>query len=231
MVKIVTAPEEYVLGDNDIGCFLAGGITGCHDWQSTVIEELKAIDEDNLRCRNKLYNQIFFKTLRRASSSYFDLEDYNLVIFNPRRENFPIDDPEEAEKQIKWEFNNLEKSRIFSMYFCAGESDQPICMYELGRRLACMSTYSSNPEDSIIISVEKGYKRTKDVQIQSKLAIPTMNIDDILYGDSGDLEYAHAFGIYSAYYIAAKKLYSITLNEEDEEYDDKDNDYDYNDDY
>ena len=44
-------------------------------------------------------------------------EDDNLIIFNPRRKNFPINDPTASFEQIKWEFNYLEQCDIFSMYF------------------------------------------------------------------------------------------------------------------
>ena len=100
-MRVITAPEQYERCAGDVTCFLAGGITKCHPWQDKVIEALKKVNPEHL------------------------------VVFNPRRENFPIDDPSAAEEQIKWEFEHLEKVQIFSMYFCQSPSDQPICMYEL----------------------------------------------------------------------------------------------------
>lgn len=142
-MKVITAPEEYEREQDDVFCFLAGGITGCPDWQQEVIKQLEKADLEHL------------------------------VVFNPRRENFPINDPNAAKEQIEWEFKYLNKADIFSMYFCAGESDQPICMYELGRNLALMSRRYPIPYDSehIAVCVEDGYKRTKDVQIQTDLAL------------------------------------------------------------
>lgn len=58
------------------------------------------------------------------------------TLWNPRRKNFPIHDPNAAEEQIAWEFQVLEETDIFTMWFCESESVQPICMYELGRNLA-----------------------------------------------------------------------------------------------
>jgi hypothetical protein len=87
------------------------------------------------------------------------------ILFNPRRKNFPIEDPNAAKEQITWEFDALEQSDIFSMWFCKGKSDQPICMYELGRNVAL---HIKNI-DSIVIGVEKGYKREQDVRIQMEL--------------------------------------------------------------
>lgn len=142
-MKVITAPEYYVLRGHETGVFLAGGITNCRDWQSKVI---KRLDVD-----------------------YQYLED--LVIFNPRRENFPIYDPYAAYEQIEWEYHSIEKCDIFSMYFASGDSDQPICMYELGRNILRMQMkYPADWEDRIIISVEDGYRRKEDVLIQTELA-------------------------------------------------------------
>ena len=109
-MRIITAPEPLDINDDDVVVFLAGGITNCPNWQKEVIE-----------------------LLQRAVSRYS-----NLVILNPRRDNFPIDDLNAAEEQITWEFNALERCTVFSMYFSDGDSDQPICMYELGRNIVRM---------------------------------------------------------------------------------------------
>ena len=66
---VVTAPSEFTRNSDDILCFLAGGITGCNDWQRTVIDMLE--DYDSRR---------FPGSLR------------NLVVFNPRRQEFDIND-------------------------------------------------------------------------------------------------------------------------------------------
>ena len=147
-MKVITAPEEYDCKDKDVICFLAGGITNCSDWQQEVIKELKNMEN---------------------GGAYMD----NLVIINPRRESFPIDDPNAAEEQIEWEFKWLQRANIFSMYFCTGESDQPICMYELGRNIVMMQwKFDATWKNRIVISIEDGYKRQQDVNIQTKLAIP-----------------------------------------------------------
>lgn len=144
-MRIITAPEEYIIADNEISIFLAGGITNCPDWQSEIIKRLE---------------HLF--TLEQAE---------DVVIFNPRRENFPIDNPGEAYTQILWEFKALEKCDIFSMYFSSGDSDQPICMYELGRNIVKMQMkYPNDWEKRIIVSIDKDYKRFKDANIQTQLA-------------------------------------------------------------
>lgn len=75
------------------------------------------------------------------------------------------------QKQIEWEFNALENADIFSMYFTSGVSDQPICMYELGRNILNMQIrHPIDWKSRIIISIEDGYKRKQDVIIQTGLA-------------------------------------------------------------
>ena len=146
-MKVITAPEQLD-SNNYISVFLAGGITDCPNWQNEVIEYLRYYE-----INNKL----------------------DLIVYNPRRKFFDInkDDPEE---QIKWEYNAINKADIFSMYFCNSESDQPICMYELGMRLGKIVENPHgflsllNGTHNTIISIEDGYKRTNDVIIQTRLA-------------------------------------------------------------
>ena len=141
-MKIITAPEEYKREDGDITVFLAGGITGCRDWQSEVLNEF-----DNDPCYE------------------------NIVFFNPRRKEFDINTRSETTKQIQWEFDMLEQCDIFSMYFCGSESDQPICMYELGRNIPRMQVrFPVDWPYRLIISSEENYKRKTDVVIQTGLA-------------------------------------------------------------
>lgn len=146
-MKVVTAPMEYERQKEDVICFLAGGITGCPDWQSDVI-----------------------KSLMRMEQSGIDLS--HLVIMNPRRENFPIDDPSASETQIKWEFDWLEECDIFSIYFAGCESLQPISLYELGRNLLRMKEkFPISWKDHLAVSVADGYKRDHDVVVQTELAV------------------------------------------------------------
>lgn len=141
-MKVVTAIEDYELSRDEISVFLAGGITNCQEWQDKIISLLKdEIDTDKL------------------------------VVFNPRRKNFPIGDPSASYKQIDWEYRQLERMDIFSMYFAGGESDQPICMYELGRNIIRMQNrFPIDWSNRIVVSVESDYKRKQDVLIQTDLA-------------------------------------------------------------
>ena len=98
------------------------------------------------------------------------------VIYNPRRRNFPMDDPNAAKEQIKWEFDALAAADIFSMWFSDADSDQPICMYELGRHVALRTMWPH----TIIIGVEPGYRRSQDVYVQMELINPKIKISNNL---------------------------------------------------
>ena len=106
------------------------------------------------------------------------------TLLNPRRKNFPIHDPNASKEQITWEFRALERADIFSMWFSNAPSDQPICFYELGRHLAIKESLMDF--DTIVIGVEKGFKREQDVHIQTGLVCPTIpiydNLDDYIEG-------------------------------------------------
>lgn len=144
-MKVITAPEIYNGTIDDVRVFLAGGITNCSNWQDEVIGHLIEFD-------------------------VWDLD--KLVIYNPRRKSFDINDPSEAVRQIEWEHRYLSQCDIFSMYFCNSESDQPICMYELGSYSRMMKDkYMNKAVNHLVIGCEHGYKRTLDVQIQTKLLL------------------------------------------------------------
>ena len=161
-MKIYTAPDEVKREDcseDKIWIFLAGGITGCYNWQLKIINELE--------------------------SCPFSGE---IVLFNPRRTDFDISNPNAAYEQIHWEFRYLNRMDAFTIYFAASEtSDQPICMYELGRYLSEMQhRFPLDWKDRIVIGIEDGYSREKDVCIQTGLATdymltPLVNVTPELY--------------------------------------------------
>ena len=132
-MRVVTSPEYYT--SPNIKIFLAGGITKCHNWQRNVIDHLK-------------YFEQYYPKLKNA------------IIYNPRRDNFEDLSPEEEYEQISWEHEYLEKCNIFTCFFDASESVQPITLYELGR-------WAHKKEN--IITVVEGYSRLNDVLIQTAL--------------------------------------------------------------
>lgn len=102
----------------------------------------------------------------------------DVSIFNPRQEHFDVSNKRSSYKQIAWEYERLEQMDIFTMYFCNSDSDQPICMYELGRNIVRMQNRFPNSwQERIVISVEDGYRRKEDVIIQVQLCAPLITVD------------------------------------------------------
>lgn len=176
-MKIITAIESFEKDDNKIYCFLGGGITNCWNWQNKVIEELKKYDIEN----------------------YGKLDD--LVILNPRRENFPIEDPNASFEQINWEFWAIEHSDIFSMYFAGNTtSPQPICFYELGRFLGRENL------NELVLTVEEEFVRKNDVIIQTQLVADMSNY--VVNVNSNVSQ--HVYSIISKYFeIQEDRLHEI----------------------
>ncbi len=114
--------------------FLAGGITGCPDWQQEIVKMLKQTD---------------------------------LILLNPRRADFPIGNPDAAQKQIEWEYFHLRVADAVSFWF-SPETLNPIVLYELGAW-----SVSSTP---IFVGVHPEYKRRQDVEIQTGLERPEVKI-------------------------------------------------------
>lgn len=149
MALIFTAPDEFnpyveslpVSGD-PVKVFLAGGITGCKNWQKTVIDILEK-----------------------------DLPD-DVLIYNPRREEFDTENTFSARGQINWEFRHLEEMDIFTMFFAASDTSVgPICLYELGRYIPRMQMrFPTDWQNRIIVDIEDGYSRQLDVIEQVDLA-------------------------------------------------------------
>ena len=167
-MRVITAPEPLDIRDDEIAIFLAGGITDCLKWQAEIIRELESTASDT-----------------------------KIVLLNPRRDKFPINDPDAAEEQITWEFEALERMDIFSMYFCSSTSDQPICMYELGRNICRMQMrFPTDWLNRIVVSTESAYKRFRDVVIQTELATGGAYTPNILI--TGNV-YRHAHEILSVY--------------------------------
>lgn len=95
------------------------------------------------------------------------LKDLDMIIYNPRRKNFPMDDPNAAEGQITWEFKKLRLSSMISFWF-SKETLAPIVLFEYGQH-----TMTSKP---LVTGVDPKYPRRQDVEIQTKLIRPEIKI-------------------------------------------------------
>lgn len=91
-----------------------------------------------------------------------------ITIYNPRRENFPKDDPDAPEEQITWEYDKLRKADIIVFWFSRG-SNNPIVLYELGK-------WGNSSNKPIVIGMDDQYERKFDVRMQTELARPNLNI-------------------------------------------------------
>jgi hypothetical protein len=85
MIYHVKSPNEYTGDEKTL--FLAGGITGCPDWQSEL-----------------------FELLQMANLST------NLVPLNPRRKAWDMA-KDKAEDQIAWEFKYLSSANLILFWF------------------------------------------------------------------------------------------------------------------
>jgi len=125
----VQCPDELDNGDSRPCVFLAGGISGCPDWQNQMKEML------NKQCPR-------------------------LVLINPRRKKFDINDKAETPKQIQWEFKHLKRADAILFWFPA-ETLCPITLYELGSWI-----HSSK---ALFVGTHKNYARKEDVIVQTGL--------------------------------------------------------------
>lgn len=111
------------------------------------------------------------------------LHDTDLILLNPRRANFPMDDPTAASQQIDWEHRHLRLANAISFWFCA-EAMQPITLYELGAW--------SMTDKPLFVGVHPDYPRRQDVEIQTKLVRPNIKI---VYTLSGLANQIKQFGL------------------------------------
>lgn len=188
-MKVITAPETYTKQPGDVFIFLAGGITKCPNWQDATVHCIE----------HKLKDFVNVPS------------EEHIIIFNPRRPDFDVSDPDASVKQIEWEFKALENCDIFSMFFCESDSVQPICMYELGRNIARMQMrFPKDWEDRLVITVEKDYGRRKDVQVQCELAIGYDLVGE--YADYNNAIESHAEHIIMAYERTGKNKMCRSLS-------------------
>ena len=132
-MKYIEAPKDY--NGTERSLFLAGGITGCINWQADLADLLK---------------------------------DEEIVLLNPRRINFPIDDQNAAPEQIEWEYTHLQKADAVSFWF-PKETVCPITLYELGVQIA--------KDKPLFMGIDPEYSRRLDVEIQTRLERPEIKIE------------------------------------------------------
>lgn len=131
--------EALSPGDPDaISIFLAGSITGAEDWQRGVADKLLSMSSIP-----------------------------GLQVLNPRRANFPIDDPNAAAGQILWEARHLDMADVILFWFSEATLG-PITLYELGAW--------SMTEKPLVVATHPNYARRQDVVIQTALRRPEIEV-------------------------------------------------------
>lgn len=131
--------EALDIWDGDgIGIFMGGGISGCPDWQ----KEMRLLLSDSLVTKNE-------------------------VLLNPRRANFPMNDPNASDEQIRWEYNNIKRADIVFFWFPC-ETLCPITLFELG--IFCHS------KRKVLVGCHPNYKRRIDIEIQMSLYRPDVKV-------------------------------------------------------
>jgi hypothetical protein len=105
---------------------------------------------------------------RRVSE---ELAGTGLVVLNPRRRDFPINDPSAAEAQIEWEHRHLQRAAARLFWF-PPQTLCPIALYELG-------AWASRA-GSLFVGTDPAYARRTDVLIQLRLARPDVVVTDSL---------------------------------------------------
>lgn len=97
------------------------------------------------------------------------LSNEPVIVYNPRRADFKIGDPAEAEVQICWEFDKLTRADVVSFWFARG-TDNPIVLYELGLH---GNSHAGRP---IAVGADPDYSRRQDVVMQTALARPEIPV-------------------------------------------------------
>ncbi len=95
------------------------------------------------------------------------LSKLEIALYNPRRESFDVKKKYLENEQIKWEYDNLRKASAILFWF-PKESINPITLYELGAW--------SMSSKRLFVGVEPEYARKIDVEVQTKLARPDINV-------------------------------------------------------
>lgn len=155
-VHYLEAPRDIQgasLPENTVTVFMAGGITDCPDWQTEVAAKMNLL------------------------AGYAGDSVPNILLMNPRRINFPIGDPDEAPRQIRWGYKHLRYADIISFWFSSG-AIQPITLFEYG--------YWLGQDKPLVVGCDPTYPRLQDVVIQTRLKDPGIiihnNLDNLCAG-------------------------------------------------
>jgi len=112
---------------------------------------------------------------QEAAKDVLTKQSPHLILLNPRREKFDVSDKTLAEKQIRWEFDHLRLAKAVLFWF-PPETLCPITLYELGT----WSVLSQTTGAHLFVGCHKDYQRKQDVEIQTKLIRPDVQVHSTL---------------------------------------------------
>ncbi|BCM91615.1 hypothetical protein IAD21_03490 [Abditibacteriota bacterium] len=104
-----------------------------------------------------------------------NFRDTELTLINPRRDDYPTDDPGALRQQIEWEHRHLKAASAISFWFVA-ETLCPITLYELGSWANRRD--EAGQQKPIFVGVHPDYTRRADLFIQLSLVRPEVQIVD-----------------------------------------------------
>ena len=139
-MRIIKAPMIWTQRIEEHSVFLAGGISKCPNWQEVVTSHIK-----------------------------FGFDQTNLLVLNPRRDDFDVSNTKASEKQIVWEHDALNRCDTLLFWF-PKDTPCPITLYELGNYC--------EKKPNLIVGVDPDYQRKLDVTIQTRLRRPDVKVQE-----------------------------------------------------
>ena len=101
------------------------------------------------------------------------LHDTDWTLLNPRRDNYPADDPQALRQQIEWEHHYLQVASAISFWF-PPETLCPISLYELGAWANWQGADGS--QKPLVVGAHPDYAKRADLEIQLELARPEIEV-------------------------------------------------------
>ena len=95
------------------------------------------------------------------------LKNTNLVLLNPRRKHWPMNDPEASKNQISWEYEHLQTASMIMFWF-SPETLCPITLFEYGKWIV-----RNKP---LFVGCDPEYSRIQDVIVQTRLERPYQQV-------------------------------------------------------
>lgn len=142
-MKYIEAPNydiHIATLDPEACLFLGGSISNARDWQADI--------------------------LKMKFGDYTLLDQYH--VFNPRRKDFDVTNPEVEQEQILWEHQCINRLCRNLVFWFSHETVAPITLFEYGKAL------KTHDHSKIFVGVEPDYPRKNDVMIQTRLESPEL---------------------------------------------------------